>query len=85
MSKEAPVSIARVLTAKDDLLVVEKTSSENVRQQTQSSVNKVVIGKVGTYVIFKANESIRSSRQCLLTCVCSNDKISILTSLAKSL
>ena len=46
MSKEAPISIARVLAAKDDLLVVEKTNSERVRKQTQSSVNTVLIGKV---------------------------------------
>ena len=46
MSKEAPVSIARVLAAKEDLLLVEKTNSERVRRHTQSSVNKVVIGKV---------------------------------------
>ena len=46
MSKEAPVSIARVLAAKDDLLLVEKTSGESVRKQTQSSLNKVLIGKV---------------------------------------
>lgn len=43
---EAPVSIARVLAAKDDLLLVEKTNSESVRLHTQSSVNKVLIGKV---------------------------------------
>ena len=46
MSVEAPVSMARVLAAKGNLLVVEKTSGENVRKQTQSGVNKVVIGKV---------------------------------------
>ena len=46
LSKEAPVSIARVLAAKDDLLLVEKTNSESVRQHTQSSINRVLIGKV---------------------------------------
>ena len=51
LSKEAPVSIARVLATKNDLLVVEKTSSESVRKQTQSSVNKVIIGKVPMYIM----------------------------------
>lgn len=46
LSREAPVSIARVLAAKDDLLLVEKTNSESVRLHTQSSINKVLIGKV---------------------------------------
>lgn len=46
MSKEAPVNMARVLAAKDDLLVVEKTNSDSVRRQTQSVVNKVLVGKV---------------------------------------
>ena len=40
------MSIARVLAAKDDLLLVEKTNSESIRQHTQSSINKVLIGKV---------------------------------------
>ena len=46
MSKEAPINIARVLAAKDDLLLVEKTSSESVRKHTRSSINQVLIGKV---------------------------------------
>ena len=55
MSKEAPVSIARVLAAKEDLLLVEKTNSERVRRHTQSSVNKIVIGKVWRRIILVDN------------------------------
>lgn len=45
------MSIARVLAAKDDLLLVEKTNSESVRLHTQSSINKVLIGKVCLIII----------------------------------
>ena len=51
MSVEAPVGVARVLAAKDDLLVVEKTSGEKVRKQTQSELNKVIIGKASDVIV----------------------------------
>ncbi|XP_064387131.1 protein FAM98A-like [Halichondria panicea] len=46
LSGSAPVSLSRVLAAKPDLLTVEKTNSAAVRENTQCSVNKVLIGKV---------------------------------------
>ena len=51
MSVEAPVGVARVLAAKEDQLVVEKTSGEKVRKQTQSDLNKVIIGKASDVVV----------------------------------
>ena len=39
----APVSMARVLAAKDDLLSIRKTNDPSVRSHTQCSINKVLI------------------------------------------
>ncbi len=46
LNGSAPVAISRVLAAKPDLLTVEKTNSAAVRENTQCSVNKILIGKV---------------------------------------
>lgn len=40
------MNIARVLAAKDALLVIHKTNDQSVRKDTQCFVNKVRIGKV---------------------------------------
>ncbi|CAH0393310.1 unnamed protein product [Bemisia tabaci] len=46
LTLEPNISIADVLAARDDLTIIEKTSSASVRRNTQSSINKVVIGQV---------------------------------------
>lgn len=40
------VTLADLLAARDDLAIIEKTSNASVRKNTQSSVNKVLIGRV---------------------------------------
>ena len=43
----APVDMARVLAAKNDLLTICKTSNLSERRDTRSDINKaVIIGKV---------------------------------------
>ncbi|XP_075213317.1 protein FAM98A-like [Lycorma delicatula] len=43
---EPNVDIADLLAAREDLAIVEKTSGASVRKKTQSSTNKVIIGRV---------------------------------------
>jgi len=43
---EPNVSLADLLSAREDLIVLEKTSNANVRKNTSSAVNKVLIGRV---------------------------------------
>jgi hypothetical protein len=42
------VRISDLLAAREHLAILEKTSNANVRKNTKSSVNKVMIGKVCT-------------------------------------
>ncbi|XP_014211834.1 protein FAM98B isoform X2 [Copidosoma floridanum] len=46
MRREPDVTLAHLLAARDDLAVIEKTSSASVRKNTKSSINKVIIGAV---------------------------------------
>lgn len=46
MTVEPEVTIADLLAAREDLAIIEKTSNALVRKNTQSSVNKVIIGRV---------------------------------------
>lgn len=46
MVAEPSVTIGDVLAAREDLAVIDKTSSAAVRKHTQSKVNKVLIGSV---------------------------------------
>lgn len=46
MSVEPGVDLADLLAAREDLAVLEKTSNASVRKNTQSSLNKVIIGRV---------------------------------------
>ena len=46
MTAESRVTMADVLAARDDLLQVEKTSSQSVRKYTQCSINRLVMGDV---------------------------------------
>lgn len=46
LCERAPVSMARVLAAKGDLLTIRKTDDASVRSKTQCTINKILIGKV---------------------------------------
>lgn len=46
MLAEPDVHMADLLSAREDLAIIEKTSSAGVRRNTQSVVNKVMIGVV---------------------------------------
>ncbi|KAG8278216.1 Protein fam98a [Homalodisca vitripennis] len=46
MKVEPNVDLADLLAARDDLAILEKTSNASVRKNTQSSINKVMIGMV---------------------------------------
>ena len=50
LSNVAPVSIARVLAAKEELLSIKKTNDQSVRGHTQCSINKVLIGRVRVWL-----------------------------------
>lgn len=43
---EPDVDIADLLAAREDLAIIEKTSSVSVRRNTKSQLNKVIIGMV---------------------------------------
>ncbi|XP_067011250.1 protein FAM98B [Anabrus simplex] len=43
---EPDVHLSDLLAARDDLAIIEKTSSASVRKNTQSAINKVIIGRV---------------------------------------
>lgn len=40
------IHLSDLLAAREDLAIIEKTSSASVRKNTQSAVNKVIIGRV---------------------------------------
>ncbi|XP_034937141.1 protein FAM98A [Chelonus insularis] len=46
MIAEPAVTIAQLLAARDDVAIIEKTSSASVRKNTKSNVTKVIIGDV---------------------------------------
>lgn len=46
MSSEPNVQLSDLLAARVDLAIIEKTSSASVRRNTQSQLNKVIIGQV---------------------------------------
>lgn len=52
LNVEPDVSIADLLAAREDLAIIEKTSSVSVRRNTRSQLNKVIIGTVSFIVIF---------------------------------
>lgn len=43
------IDLSDLLSARDDIAIIEKTSNANVRKHTQSSINKVIIGQVTNY------------------------------------
>jgi len=43
------VHLSDLLAAREDLAVIEKMSSASVRKNTQSAINKVIIGRVSVY------------------------------------
>lgn len=46
MSAEPSVELSDLLAARVDLAIIEKTSSASVRKNTQTQLNKVIIGQV---------------------------------------
>jgi hypothetical protein len=48
MSATPNVHLSDLLAARDDLAIIEKTSSASVRKNTQSAINKVIIGRVSS-------------------------------------
>lgn len=46
MKAEPGVSLADLISAREDLAIIEKTSNASVRKNTKSSINKVIIGQV---------------------------------------
>ena len=46
MKREPDVTLANLLASREDLAIMEKTSSASVRKNTRSSINKVIIGAV---------------------------------------
>lgn len=46
MSASPDVHLSDLLAAREDLAIIEKTSSASVRRNTQSAINKVIIGRV---------------------------------------
>lgn len=46
MLTEPSVHLADLLAAREDLAILEKASSASVRKNTQSNINKVIIGRV---------------------------------------
>lgn len=49
------VKLSDFLVARTSLLLVEKTSNANVRKNTQSEVNKVIIGQVNISSLYKGH------------------------------
>lgn len=48
MSATPDVHLSDLLAAREDLAIIEKTSSASVRKNTQSAINKVIIGRVSS-------------------------------------
>lgn len=46
LNAEPDITIADLLAARDDIALMEKTSNASVRKNTQSEINKVIIGEV---------------------------------------
>ncbi|GLG94523.1 Uncharacterized protein GBIM_01726 [Gryllus bimaculatus] len=55
---EPEVHLSDLLSAREDLAVIEKTSNASVRKNTQSSINKVIIGRVVVVVAVEAEEDL---------------------------
>lgn len=47
---EPDVGLADLLCAREDLAIIEKTSSATVRKNTQTAINKVIIGQVICFI-----------------------------------
>jgi hypothetical protein len=46
MIREPNVTFAHLLSSRDDLAIIEKTSSASVRKNTRSTINSYIIGSV---------------------------------------
>lgn len=46
LKADPDIELADLLAARDEIAIIEKTSSSSVRKNTRSSLNKVIIGAV---------------------------------------
>ncbi|GFG39813.1 hypothetical protein Cfor_10588 [Coptotermes formosanus] len=53
MSALPDVHLSDLLAAREDLAIIEKTSSASVRKNTQSAINKVIIGRTAEGIVGK--------------------------------
>lgn len=50
---EPGIDLSDLLSARDDIAIIEKTSNANVRKNTKSDINKVIIGQVSYNILQK--------------------------------
>lgn len=53
MSVTPNIHLSDLLAAREDIAIIEKTSSASVRKNTQSSINKIIIGRVIDLIIIQ--------------------------------
>lgn len=51
LKADPDLELADLLAARDEIAIIEKTSSSSVRKNTRSSLNKVIIGAVSVFKI----------------------------------
>lgn len=49
---EPDVSLADLLSAREDLAIIEKTSNASVRKNTKSSIHNIIIGQVSIFIVY---------------------------------
>jgi hypothetical protein len=57
MSAQPDVHLSDLLAAREDLAIIEKTSSASVRKNTQTAINKVIIGRVCMYLFMSSDKT----------------------------
>lgn len=51
LEAEPDITLADLVAARDDVAIIEKTSSSNVRKNTRSAINNVIIGQVSVCIL----------------------------------
>lgn len=51
MAAEPGIALADLVAAREDVAIIEKTSSSNVRKNTRSAINNVIIGQVSVCIL----------------------------------
>lgn len=51
MEAEPGITLADLVAAREDVAIIEKTSSSNVRKHTRSAINNVIIGQVSVCIL----------------------------------